>query len=183
MVLKSIHFNYFCIKTLFKCLFEKIKFVSIVFYLCVLWSEILFVIFAPPPCDLFPYCSFAHWKVSIWPCLTKVALKAVFRKYTKKNTQNWWHKVALRFTTTENTHTFHILKKIFALPLHTFIVTHCHTMLGNTVLKAYYYVYCPILVLETSAMELKAFLDKIPGHMRIQSKFQLASSFEFKMVT
>ena len=34
--------------------------------------------------QLFQYCSFAWWNVSIWPCSTEIAWKAIFRKCAKK---------------------------------------------------------------------------------------------------
>ena len=37
--------------------------------------------------QLFQYCSFSRWNVSIWPCSTEIALKAVFRKCAQKSTK------------------------------------------------------------------------------------------------
>ena len=38
--------------------------------------------------ELFHYCSFARWNVSIWPCSTEIAWKSVFRKCDHKSSKS-----------------------------------------------------------------------------------------------
>ena len=66
------------------------------------------------------------------------SLKSSSQKMRSKKLKNGWHKVSLGDTQTDNTATFHIS--------FTFNVIHCHKIVSNNVLIAYYSVYCPNLV-------------------------------------